>query len=134
MMMMNWLAPHGPRILSLLRFIAGAMFAAHGAQKLFGMFGGMPPGVPWRVVYIAGGLEFFGGILLALGIFTRPLAFILSGLMAVAYFEGHARGGFLPKVNGGEMAVLYCWLFLYIAAAGPGAWAVDNLFRRTRTA
>ena len=123
-----------PYILSIFRFLAGVMFACHGAQKLFGWFGGLPPGieVPAYIKYGAGGLEFFGGILVALGLFTRSVAFILSGLMAVAYFKGHAINGFVPKVNGGEPAVLYCWLWLFIAAHGPGAWALDRLFFRTR--
>ena len=116
-----------PQILSIFRILAGVMFACHGAQKLFGAFGGMPPGVPAYITWVAGGLEFGGGILVALGLFTRSIAFILSGLMAVAYFTGHAPNGFFPKANGGELAVLYCWLWLYIAARGPGAWALDRL-------
>lgn len=122
-----------PRILAIARVIAGTMFACHGAQKLFGAFGGLPPGAGGWMLDVAGPLEFFGGILVAIGLFTRPIAFILSGLMAVAYFYGHAgNGSFFPKVNGGELAVLYCWIFLYFAAAGPGAWAVDHLIRRRR--
>lgn len=127
-----------PKILGIMRILTGIMFACHGAQKLFGAFGGSPAGRPppaW-IQYGAGSIEFFGGILIALGLFTRPVAFLASGTMAVAYFYGHARNGTLPmvifpKVNGGEPAVMYCWLFLYIAAAGPGAFALDNLiFRR----
>lgn len=125
---------YAPQILGAFRFIAGAMFACHGAQKIFGAFGGIPPGMaPWWVLWIAGPLEFFGGVLVAIGLFTRPVAFILSGLMAVAYFWGHARNGFFPKVNQGEPAVLYCWLFLYLAAQGPGAWAIDNLISKKRS-
>ena len=122
-----------PRILSIFRFLAGVMFACHGAQKLFGAFGGLPPGVQmnWEL-WTAGIIELAGGTLIAAGLFTRTAAFIASGLMAVAYFKGHAAGGFFPKVNGGEPAVLYCWIFLYIAAQGPGAWAIENLFRRAR--
>jgi len=116
-----------PQILSIFRILAGVMFACHGAQKLFGAFGAMPPGVPAYITWGAGTLEFGGGILIALGLFTRSVAFILSGLMAVAYFTGHAPNGFFPKANGGELAVLYCWLWLYIAARGPGAWALDRL-------
>lgn len=133
--MSNW----APQILSITRFIAGAMFACHGAMKLFGAFGGMPPGIeiPWYIYWIAAPIEFFGGILIAVGLFTRPIAFLASGLMAAAYFKGHAFGTgsfvFWPKVNGGEPAVLYCFLFLYIWAAGPGAWALDNLVFRKRT-
>ena len=121
-----------PRILGAFRFLAGVMFACHGAQKVLGWFGGMPPQAPKWIVWTAGPLELIGGVLIAIGLFTRPVAFLCSGLMAVAYFYGHARGGFLPKVNGGELAVIYCWLFLYIAAQGAGAWAVDNLWKRGR--
>ena len=124
-----------PRILSIFRILAGVMFACHGAQKIIGAFGGMPPGVPMTAeIWTAGIIELVGGSMIAAGLFTRIVAFIASGLMAVAYFKGHAGGGFFPKINGGELAVLYCWLFLYIAAAGPGAWAVDTLFRPSRLA
>jgi putative oxidoreductase len=121
-----------PKILGVLRILAGVMFASHGAQKVLGVFGGIPAGAPAWVVWTAGPIELIGGVLIAIGLFTRPVAFLCSGLMAVAYFYGHARGGFWPKVNGGEMAVLYCWLFLYIAAAGPGAFALDHLIFRKR--
>ena len=116
-----------PRILGAFRILAGIMFACHGAQKIFNVFGGMPPGVPKALIWTAGPLEFFGGILIALGLFTRVTAFILSGLMAVAYFTGHAPNGFWPTVNGGELAILYCWLFLFLAANGPGGLALDNV-------
>ena len=127
-----------PHILGIFRFIAGVLFACHGAQKVIGAFGGTPPGMvmPWYITYLAGPIEFFGGILIAIGLLTRPVAFLASGLMAAAYFKGHAFGTgsfvFWPKVNQGELAVLYCWIFLYIAAAGPGKFAVDNLFHRRR--
>ena len=116
-----------PRILGALRIVAGAMFACHGAQKVIGWFGGVPPDAPRWIIWTAGPIELAGGILIALGLFARPAAFLAGGCMAVAYFYGHAPSGFLPKVNGGELAVLYCGLFLYIAAQGPGAWAIDNL-------
>jgi len=123
-----------PRILGVMRIVTGVLFACHGAQKLFGAFGGIPAGVPAWIQYGAGSIEFFGGALIAVGLFTRPVAFLCSGTMAVAYFYGHARMGFWPKVNQGEPAVLYCWLWLYIAAAGPGAFALDHLFRRAARA
>lgn len=123
-----------PYIQGLTRLIVGALFATHGAQKLFGAFGGIPPGAPAWIVYGAGSIEFIGGILIAIGLFTRVLAFLASGTMAVAYFYGHVYlaqvKSFWPNVNGGEPAVLFCWIFLLIAALGPGAWAVDNLLRR----
>ncbi|HVF54877.1 MAG TPA: DoxX family protein [Pyrinomonadaceae bacterium] len=120
------------RLLSVLRIITGFLFMAHGGQKLFGFPAPMPGGgAPlMSLVGVAGILEFFGGLLILLGLFTRPVAFILSGLMAVAYFMGHAPGGFWPLVNKGETAVLYCFIFLYLAAAGGGAWSLDRLWRR----
>jgi len=119
-----------PRILGVTRILAGIMFACHGAQKLFGAFGGIPPGVPKALIWSAGPIELIGGALIAVGLFTRSAAFLCSGLMAFAYFIGHAHNGFWPAANGGEPAILYCWLFLYLAATGPGAWALDNLRRR----
>lgn len=119
-----------PRILGVFRILAGVMFSCYGAQKLFGAFGGIPAGAPKALIWSAGSIEFLGGILIAIGLFTRSTAFLASGLMACAYFIGHAGNGFWPKTNGGEPAIMYCWLFLYIAAQGPGAWALDNL--RTR--
>lgn len=121
------LHPLAPGILGITRIVAGTMFACHGAQKVLGAFGGVPPGAPAHVVWIAGSIELVGGILIALGLFTRPAAFLCSGLMAVAYFWGHGLNAFWPKTNGGEMAVLYCWLFLYFAAQGAGAFALENL-------
>jgi putative oxidoreductase len=122
-----------PRLLSILRIITGFLFMAHGAQKLFGFPG---PGQGPRPVLlslfgIGGILEFFGGLLILLGLFTRPVAFILSGMMAVAYFMAHAPGGFWPLLNRGELAVLYCFIFLYFAAAGGGVWSLDRLLRRS---
>ena len=119
-----------PAILGITRFLAGTIFTLHGAQKIFGFFGGIPPGAPKAIIWTAGSIELVGGALIAIGLFTRSAAFLSSGLMAFAYFIGHAGNGFWPNVNGGEVAILYCWLFLYIAAAGPGAFAVDNLMRR----
>ncbi|HMF57427.1 MAG TPA: DoxX family protein [Pyrinomonadaceae bacterium] len=121
-----------PRLLSVLRIVAALLFVIHGAQKLFGfpmpMQGGTPPLM--SMLGIAAVLEFFGGLLILLGLFTRPIAFILAGEMAVAYFMTHAPGGFWPIQNRGELAVLYCFIFLYIAFAGPGEWSVDRLIRR----
>lgn len=119
-----------PQILGAARILVGVMFACHGAQKVLGAFGGMPQGAPRWIVWTAGPIELIGGALIAIGLFTRISAFICSGLMAAAYFMGHARNGFWPKLNGGEIAILYCWFFLYLSAQGPGAWALDNLRRR----
>lgn len=118
-----------PRILSILRIIAGLLFMQHGMQKLFGLLGGQPVPV-MSLSGIAGVLEFFGGLLVAIGLFTRPVAFILSGQMAVAYFLAHAPGGFWPVMNKGELAVLYCFVFFYLAFAGGGPWSLDAMRRR----
>ena len=118
-----------PQLLSLLRIVAGLMFIQHGTQKIFGF--PAPAMGPFDIasqIGIGGVIELVGGALIIIGLFTRPVAFILSGMMAVAYFQFHAAtGGLYPLVNKGELAALYCWVFLYITAAGPGAWAVDNM-------
>lgn len=117
------------QVLAALRIIVGLLFVCHGAQKVFGAFGGVPPGTPGPIKWTAGLIELIGGALIAIGLFTRPAAFVASGLMAAAYFMAHAGGGFFPIVNHGELAVVYCWLFLYLAAAGPGAWSVDGAMK-----
>jgi putative oxidoreductase len=121
-----------PRLLSVLRIIIGFLFAQHGAQKLFGFLAPEPAATAplLSIIGIAGVLEFFGGLLILLGLFTRPVAFILSGLMAVAYFMAHAPGGFWTLQNKGELAVAYCFVFLYLAVAGAGSWSLDRLWRR----
>ncbi len=121
-----------PHLLSVLRIIVGFLFLQHGAQKLFGFPAG-PDTVPvvlFSLIGLAGVLEFFGGLLILIGLFTRPTAFLLSGQMAVAYFMAHAPQGFWPVVNKGELAVLYCFIFLYFAAAGAGPWSLDGLRRK----
>ncbi len=121
-------------VLSLLRVIAGALFSCHGLQKLFGFFGGM--GGHGAVahfgtrIWTAGVLESVGGLLIVLGLFTRPVALILCGEMAVAFFTVHYPRGFWPILNGGEPAVLYCFLFLYFFAAGAGPISLDRAIRR----
>lgn len=117
-----------PRLLSVLRVMAALLFLQHGTAKLFGvppvaMFDGLRL---LSLMGIAGVLELVGGVLLVLGLFTRPVAFVLSGEMAFAYFIAHAPRGLFPILNGGELAVLYCFVFLFIAAAGPGPWSVDR--------
>ena len=120
-----------PRALSVLRIIAGFMFSLHGLQKLFGAFGGIPaqagPVTFGTLVWTAGVLECFGGLLIFLGLFTRPVAFLLCGQMAVAYFRAHAPQGFWPVLNGGELAVLYCFIFLYLSIAGAGSVSLDSV-------
>lgn len=120
------LTPWSPRLLSVLRIVAAFLFMQHGGQKLLG-FPVPPHGeVPlFSILWVAGVLELFGGALLLVGFLTRPVAFLLSGLMAVAYFMAHAGGGLWPLANGGELALLYSFLFLYLASAGGGPWSVD---------
>jgi putative oxidoreductase len=120
------------RMLSIMRIVIALLFVQHGSQKLFGIPAGPQPASFSLLFVVAGVLEFFGGLLILIGLFTRPVAFILSGLMAVAYFMVHAPRGFLPLMNGGELAVLYCFVFLYLAVAGGGSWSVDDLRRRDK--
>ncbi|WP_066795620.1 DoxX family protein [Sphingomonas soli] len=115
------------KLLSVLRIVAGLGFLHHGTMKFFhlpppppGMSGPLNP-----LMMTAGALELVGGALIVIGLFTRPVAFILSGMMAVAYFMAHAPQGLYPALNGGEPAMLYCFIFLYLAAAGGGIWSVD---------
>jgi putative oxidoreductase len=142
---MNIFRPAGPRwtgaLLSVLRIVTAFCFMWHGMQKLFGyppMMG--PTGTPaprmalapFSQLWVAGVLEVFGGALLLLGLFTRPVAFLLSGEMAVAYFQVHAPRGFLPLVNRGEVVVLFCFIYLYLAAAGGGPWSLDAMLERRK--
>ena len=128
----SFLSRWSPRILSVMRIVVALLFVQHGAQKLFGFLA--PPGaaIPplLSLMGVAGILEFFGGLLVALGLFTRPAAFILSGLMAVAYFMAHAPKGFWPLQNRGELAMIWSFVFLYLATAGGGAWSLDRFWRR----
>ena len=125
-------AAWAPRIRSLLRLIAGLMFMLHGTAKLFAFPEGMPGGAPALTSRpgIAGLIEVVCGALIAVGLLTRIASFLASGEMAVAYFMVHAPNGFWPTMNKGELAALYCWLFLYFAFAGPGPWSLDALFRK----
>lgn len=126
----NW----APRLLSVLRIVAALLFLEHGLMKLIGFpaAGGLPDPLP-PTLLVAGWLEVVGGALLALGLLTRPVAFLLSGEMAAAYFIGHFPQGFWPALNGGEAAILYCFLFLYLSAAGPGPWSLDETLRQSGT-
>ncbi|MEI9885218.1 MAG: DoxX family protein [Rhizomicrobium sp.] len=130
---MTWLSKYQPQLLSVLRIVAGLLFLEHGTQKLLG-FPAMPeamahaiPPEMMPIIIAAAVIELVGGALITLGLLTRLAAFICSGEMAVAYWIGHyARGGFYPAVNGGDAAILFCFVFLFIAAAGPGPWAVSR--------
>ena len=127
-----------PRVLSILRIISGFLILQHGLQKVLGMLAPPPqPGAPpfttpplASLAGVSGLLELVGGILLILGLFTRFTAFIMSGLLAVAYFMAHAPQGFWPILNRGELAVLYSFVYLYLAVAGGGEWSLDRLVRR----
>ena len=114
------------RMLSVLRIITGLLFLEHGTQKLLGF---PPPPNPGPALFsllgLQGVLELVGGFLILIGLFTRPVAFILAGDMAVAYFMAHAPRGFFPMLNGGQLAILYCFVFLYLFVAGGGVWSVD---------
>ncbi len=131
----SFLSPWSSQILSLLRIMTGLLFFAHGSAKFFQFphvadYDAIQPIQPMSLVGVAGILELVGGALIVIGLFTRPVAFILSGMMAVAYFLAHAPKDFYPILNGGELAILYCFIFLYFSAAGGGAWSVDS-FRRS---
>jgi len=124
-----------PRFLSLLRIVAALNFFSHGAQKLFAwpVSEPQPVATAFTLFWLAGVIETFGGSLMLLGLLTRPVAFILAGEMAVAYFMNHAPGGFWPILNRGELATVYCFIWLYIASAGPGPWSLDALLARRKT-
>ena len=129
---MNALSRFADPVYCILRLISGLLLATHGAQKVFGMFGGKVAAAPQMV--FAGWVELVGGLLIAFGLVTRPAAFLSSGLMAVAYFMAHAKGGWNPVVNKGELAVVYCFLFLFMFFYGPGRFSLDALiFKNRRT-
>lgn len=117
---------------AILRIISGIMFALHGTMKLFGWPGGTPPVAFGTLPGWAGIIELTGGTLIAIGLFVPVTAFLCSGEMAVAYFKVHFPNGFFPQINKGELAVVYCFLFLFMAAHGAGIWSVDSTRRRTR--
>src|SRR6056297_3213937 len=116
---MQFLSPYSAQLYALLRIVSGFTFLWHGSQKLLGFPAGMPADAPALIVYVAGPIELFGGLLIMIGLWTRPAAFLSSGLMAAAYWMAHGLKAVLPLQNGGELAMLYCFLFLYIAAQGP---------------
>lgn len=128
----KFLERYSPYIYAILRIVTGLMFAMHGSQKLFGIPGNQPPVPLASLMGVAGAIELVTGLMIALGLLAGYAAFIASGEMAVAYFMTHASQGFLPIVNHGELAVLYCFLFLYIAARGSGVWSLNALLERTR--
>lgn len=130
---MDFLRPYTPQIRSILRIMSGLLILQHGTTKYLSIpVGPMNNASPLTMGGFAGVLELIGGVLLVVGLFTRPAAFILSGMTAVAYFYAHAPRGFFPILNGGELAVLYCFVFLYLSAAGGGPWSLDRAWRGER--
>jgi putative oxidoreductase len=128
----RFLEPYRPQLLAILRIIAGLLFLEHGTAKLFA-FPVAQPGAPDplpTMILAAAVIELIGGILITLGLFTRLAAFVAAGEMAVAYFIGHYPRGFFPVANMGDAAILFCFVFLYIAAAGPGSWSLDSMRMR----
>ena len=129
---MERLSAYAPQVLSILRIVAALAFMQHGLMKIFDFpapQAGAPDPLPALLV-VAGWLEIVGGALLAVGLFTRPTAFLLSGMMAVAYWMAHGMQNFYPALNGGEPALLFCFVFLYLACAGGGPWSVDAIVRK----
>jgi putative oxidoreductase len=124
--MKRWLGRFEPQLYAILRIVTGVMFALHGTAKLFGWPGDKPPASD-NLLIAAGVIETAGGAMIALGFYASWAAFIASGTMAVAYFKSHAFGGSIfPTLNRGELAVVYCFLFLYVAARGSGTWSIDG--------
>src|SRR5512139_655297 len=128
-------SPRSDRMLAVFRIVAGLMFVSAGTMKLFGYPPSPVPIPPFSLmseIGIAGVLEAFGGLAIVLGVLTRPIAFVLAGEMAVAYFQFHFPRSFFPTISNGIPAVLYCFLYLYLAFAGAGAWSVDRMIARAK--
>lgn len=123
---MNFLDKYQEQSYALLRIMAGFLFIWHGAQKLFNFPAEFPYGPLSPLMTAAGAIELLGGVLIMIGLFTRPVAFICSGTMAVAYWMAHGMQNVFPLLNGGELAALYCFIFLFIAARGAGIWSIDK--------
>ena len=124
--MTDRLSAYAPQALSVLRIIAALLFLAHGTQKLMGFPSAEFAPPMFSIFWFAGVIEIVTGILIGIGLFTRPAAFIASGTMAVAYFMVHAPGNFFPANNGGDAAILFCFVFLFLVFAGPGVWSVEK--------
>ena len=130
--MERWLGKHSDVLYAVMRVVVGLLFACHGAQKLFGVLGGQSQ-LSNPLLASAGFIELAGGLLVAVGLWAGYAAFVASGQMAVAYFMAHAPGGFWPIVNQGELAVLYCFIFLYVASRGSGRLSVEALVSKRRS-
>lgn len=120
-----------PQAYALMRMVAGFLFMWHGTQKLFGFPTAMPMEAPAFILYVAGPIEFVGGLLIMIGLFTGVAAFLSSGLMAAAYWIAHGMKALFPLENGGELAALYCFVFLFISAQGSGIWRVDDSMKHS---
>jgi putative oxidoreductase len=127
------IAGYSPYVRSIMRIAVALLFLEHGMSRLFGWPSPLAHPPMLTMYWFAGCIEFVGAILVLLGLFTRPAAFIMSGEMAFAYFISHAPRGFFPILNGGDGAILYCFIFLYLAFAGPGPWSLDALWQKRRT-
>lgn len=130
--MVDFMKRYDEQAYALMRIVAGLLFLWHGTSKLLGFPVPVPSGAPALVLYIGGPIELVGGVLVMLGLFTRPAAFLCSGFMAAAYWIAHGTKALFPLVNGGELAALYCFVFLFLAAAGGGAWSVDQVMGRNK--
>ena len=129
-----FLKPHHEALYAVMRIVTGFTFLWHGSQKLLGFPGGMPEGAPAFVIWVAGPIELLGGLFLMAGFMTRWAAFLCSGTMAAAYWMAHGLKAPLPLQNGGELAVVYCFIFLYIASRGAGIWSIDSIWRKEKPA
>lgn len=125
--MASFMKPYEAQTYALFRIVTGFLFLWHGSDKVLGFPKAPPPEAPPLILWVAGPIELIGGILVMIGLFTRWTAFLCSGLMAAAYWMAHGMKALLPSLNGGELAVLYCFAFLYIAARGAGIWSVDGV-------
>jgi putative oxidoreductase len=123
--MATFMQPFESQTYALLRIVSGFLMLWHGSQKVFGFPGEAPAGAPAFIIWTAGPIELLGGFLVMIGLFTRWAAFVTSGLMAFAYWLAHGTKALLPVMNGGELAALYCFVFLYISARGAGTWSVE---------
>ena len=131
----GWADRHSAQMLSVLRIVTALLFLSHGMSKILGIpmsSASFPQ--PWTLLWVAGMLELIGGLLLLIGLLSRPVAFLLAGEMAVAYWMVHAPDNFWPVLNGGEAAILFCFIFLYIMIRGPGPWSVDCMIAQRREA
>jgi putative oxidoreductase len=124
------LTAYAPQVRSIVRIVAALLFLEHGTSGLFGWPSPLPAPPLFSLYWCSGSIELVGGALLALGLFSRPAAFVMSGEMAFAYFIGHAPQGFFPILNRGDAAILFCFIFLYFVFAGPGPWSLDAVWRK----